>query len=131
MHAYTNKLLGLEFNDTLRDFSTYPNVNDLFKVADILISDYSASMADYAILERPILCFTYDYEQYREERGLYIDYSTEMPSGILRTEEDVLRYIKTMDYTHECEKTRVMIKEKLIHYGGHATEMCLEKLFEK
>ncbi len=49
MHAYTNQLLGLEFNDTIRDYSAYPNVNDLFKVADILISDYSASMSDYAI----------------------------------------------------------------------------------
>lgn len=131
MHTYTNKLLGLEFNDTLRDYSAYPNVNDLFKVADILISDYSASMADYSILERPVLCFTYDYEQYREERGLYVDYATDMPSGILRTEDDVLNYIKTMDYEAECEKTRVMIKEKLIHLGGNATELCLEKLFEK
>lgn len=129
MHTYTNKLLGLEFNDTLRDYSAYPNVNDLFKVADILISDYSASMADYAILERPVLCFTYDYEQYRKERGLYVDYATDMPSGILRTEDDVLNYIKTMDYEAECEKTRVMIKEKLIHLGGKATEICLEKLF--
>lgn len=131
MHAYTNKLLGLECNETLRDYSSYPNVNDLFKVADILISDYSASMADYAILERPVLCFTYDYEQYRDERGLYVDYATEMPSGILKTEDDVLKYIKTMDYAEECKKTRVMIKERLIHLGGNATEMCLEKLFEK
>lgn len=131
MHAYTNTLLGIEFNETLRDFSSYPNVNDLFKVADILISDYSASMADYAILERPVICFCYDYEQYRDERGLYVDYEHDMPSGILRTEDEVLEYIKNMDYVKECEKTRVMIKERLIHLGGHATEMCLDKLFEK
>lgn len=131
MHAYTNTLLGMEFNETLRDYSAYPKVNDLFKIADILISDYSASMSDFAILERPILCFAYDYEQYRDERGLYLDYVTDMPSGILRTEDDVFEYIKNMDYSKECEKTRVMIKEKLIHLGGHATEMCLKKLFEK
>ncbi len=35
-----------------------------------------------------------------------------MPSGILRTEDDVLKYIKNMDYEKECEKTRIMIKEK-------------------
>lgn len=131
MHAYTNTLLGIEFNETLRDYSSYPNVNDLFKVADILISDYSASMADYAILERPVLCFCYDYEQYRDERGLYVDYEHDMPSGILRTEDEVLEYIKNMDYVKECKKTKVMIKEHLIHLGGHATEMCLDKLFEK
>lgn len=131
MHAYTNKLLGLEFNDTLRDYSTYPNVNDLFKVADILISDYSASMADFSILERPVLCFTYDYEEYRKERGLYMDYETEMPSGLLKTEDEVLEYIKDMDYEKECEKTRRMLKAKLLQYGGNATETCLSVLFDK
>lgn len=131
MHAYTNKLLGLEFNDTLRDYSTYPNVNDLFKVSDILISDYSASMADFSILERPVLCFTYDYEEYRKERGLYMDYETEMPSGLLKTEDEVLEYIKDMDYEKECEKTRRMLKAKLLQYGGNATETCLSVLFDK
>lgn len=131
MHAYTNKLLGIEFNNTVRDYSSYPNINDLFKVADILISDYSASIADYAILERPILCFAYDYEDYQRKRGLYINYSTDMPSGILKNEDEVLNYIQRMDFQEECEKTKVMIKNKLIHLGGHATEMCLEKLFEK
>jgi CDP-glycerol glycerophosphotransferase len=129
-HAYTNKLLGIEFNDVVRDYTSYPVINDLFKITDILISDYSASMADYAILERPILCFAYDYEVYRDERGLYVDYAREMPSGILRTEDDVMDYVKNMNYAKECEKTRVMIKDRLIHLGGNATEMCLDKLFE-
>ena len=130
-HGYTNKLLGIEFNETIRDYSAYPVINDLFAVSDILISDYSASMADYSILERPILCFAYDYEQYRDERGLYLDYEKEMPSGILRTEEDVLRYIKTMDYKEECKKSKEMIKDRITYYGGHATETCLERLFER
>lgn len=54
-HAYTNTLLGIVFNYFIRDYTNYPSVNDLFKVADILISDYSAAMADYSILERPII----------------------------------------------------------------------------
>ena len=130
-HGYTNKLLGITFNETIRDYSTYPSINDLFAVSDILISDYSASMADYSILERPILCFAYDYEQYRDERGLYLDYEKELPSGILRTEDEVLRYIRTMDYATECRKTRKMIKERITYFGGHATETCLKRLFEK
>lgn len=131
MHAYTNKLLGVEFNDTLRDYSSYPNVNDLFKVADILISDYSASMADYSILERPIVCFVYDYEEYREERGLYMDYSKDLPSGILKREDQVLDYILKMNYDTECRKTRVMLKTRLLQYGGNATKECLDFLFKR
>lgn len=130
-HQYTNKLLGIEFNDFCRDFCIYQNVNDLLKVADLMISDYSAIMADYSILERPILCFAYDYEWFRDTRGLYLDYTKEMPSGILRSEDEVLAYIKSMDFDKESIKTKQLLKNKLAQYGGHATEMCLEKLFEK
>ena len=130
-HGYTNKLLGIEFNDVIRDYSQYPSINDLLKVSDILISDYSATMTDYSILERPVLCFTYDYEQYKEERGLYLDFERDLPSGTLRTEDEVINHIKNMDYAAECKKTKEMIKDKISYYGGHATETCLEKLFEK
>lgn len=129
MHAYTNKLIGIKFNEVLRDFSEYPDINDLFKISDILISDYSASMADYCILERPILCFAYDYEDYKESRGLYIDYSKEMPSGVLKSEDSVIDYIKNMNYDDECRKTQEMLKSKLINYGGNATELCVKRLF--
>ena len=130
-HGYTNKLLGVEFNDVIRDYSSYPSVNDLMMVSDILISDYSATMTDYSILERPVLCFAYDYEQYKLERGLYIDFNKEMPSGVLRTEEEVISYIKNLDYEAECKKTKDMIKEKISYYGGNATKECLSRLFEK
>ena len=130
-HQYTNKLLGLEFNEFCRDFCSYPNVNDLLKVADIMISDYSAIIADYAITERPILCFAYDYEWFRDTRGLYLDYEVDMPSGILRTDDEVVNYILNMDYVSECEKTKNKLKKKLAVYGGDSTERCLEKLFGK
>ena len=128
-HAYTTKLLGVQFDDFCLDFTSYPVINDLFKVADVLISDYSACIADYSILERPVICFAYDYEDYKATRGLYIDFSKEMPNGIFETEDKVINHILTMDYDAECVKTRDMIKNKFTYLGGHATEMCVEKLF--
>lgn len=131
MHGYTTKIIGLEFNDILKDFSEYPDINDLFLVSDILISDYSASMADYSILERPIICFAYDYENYKSSRGLYLDLAKEMPSGVLKSENEVIDYIKNMNYDKECRKTRDLVKYKLIYYGGNATKACIDKLFGK
>lgn len=130
MHAYTNKLLGLIFNETIRDFSSYSAINDLFKVADILISDYSAAIFDYSILERPIISFAYDYDEYRNLRGLYLDMEKDMPNGIFRSEEEVIEYIKKMDYGEESFKTKTMIKDRFLEYGGNATEVCINKLFE-
>lgn len=129
-HAYTNTLLGIQFNDFIRDYSSYPNVNDLFKIADILISDYSSCISDYCILERPIICFAYDYDEYKNVRGLNIDFEKEMPSGVKRTEDEVIAHIHEMDYQDECEKTR-LFKEKYTNIGGHATELCVEYMFGK
>ena len=127
-HGYTNKLLGIVFNGTIRDFSQYPNVNELFIISDVLISDYSASMADYSILERPVICFAYDYDEYKIDRGLYLDLEKCMPSGVFRSEREVIEHIKNMNYAHECLKTKSMIKEKIVYYGGHATDICIKKL---
>ena len=128
-HAYTNKLLGIEFDDFIRDFTTYPKINDLFKVSDILISDYSSCIADFSILERPIICFAYDYEDYCRVRGLYLDMEKDMPSGVKRTEQEVIAQIKGMNYEEECKKTKEMIKERITNIGGHATEICVHKMF--
>ena len=130
-HAYTTKLLGIEFNDFIRDFTSYPSINDMFKVADVLISDYSSCIADFSILERPIICFAYDYEEYCRVRGLYLDMEKDMPSGVKRTEQEVIAQIKSMDYDEECKKTKEMIKERITNIGGHATEICVEKMFGK
>ena len=129
-HAYTNKVIGVEFNDFVRDFISYPVVNDLFKVADILISDYSSCITDFSILGRPIICFAYDYDDYCNTHGLNLDFRTEMPNGIKETEDDVLAFLKVMDYDKECENTKIF-NGKYTNIGGHATEICIEKMFGK
>ena len=130
-HSYTTKLLGVEFNDFCRDFCSYPVINDLFKVADVLISDYSACVGDFSILERPIICFAYDYEEYSKARGLYLDLEKDMPSGVMRKQGEVIDHLKNMDYQKECMLTKTMIKDKLTYFGGNATDKCIEYLFEK
>ena len=130
MHAYTNKVMGLTYNDFMRDVSEYPSINDLMKVSDFLISDYSACIVDYSILERPIICFAYDYEEYSRTRGVNLDFEKEMPSGVKRTEQEVIDHIKNMDYLTECEHTK-NFKNKYTYIGGKATQICVETLFGK
>lgn len=130
-HAYTNKLMGVQFDDFCRNYTSYPRINDLFAVADILISDYSSCISDYCILERPIICFGWDYDTYKKIRGLNLDFEHEMPSGVLKTEQDVVNHILTMDYKEECQLTKDKLKMKVSAIGGHATEMCVDTLFKE
>ena len=103
-HVNTRQMLGIRFNDFVRDGSDYPVVNDLLMVADYLISDYSSIIMDYCILGRPIVCFGYDFEDYNKARGgFYFDLDKEIPSGICHTEDEVLSYILNADYDLESQ----------------------------
>lgn len=81
------------------DFSAYPGfvldvsgveeINDLYIASDLMITDYSSTMFDYANLRRPILFYMYDLEQYRDHlRGFYFDLN-ELPGPILTREEEL------------------------------------------
>lgn len=126
-HAYANKLMDIEYNDFVRDATDYPVMNDLLIAADILISDYSATIFDYAILERPIFCFAYDLDDYKKARGLYLDPDEVLPSGVVRDEEALLGAIRSIDYEAACADARAL-KHKYLTHGGHATGMCLDAL---
>ena len=129
-HPYTNKLLGVTFDEFVRDCTSYPEVNDLFKIADILISDYSAAIFDYSILERPIISFAYDYEDYEKTRGFALNPKEDLPDGVVSTEDEVLDRITHCDFAAQSAKTRAF-KQRFLEYGGNATQLCVEKLFSK
>ena len=130
-HVNTRQMLGIQFNDFVRDGSNYPVVNDLLMVADYLISDYSSIIMDYCILGRPIVCFGYDFEDYNKARGgFYFDLDKEIPSGICHTEDEVLSYILNADYDLESQKAKAF-RDCHIEVGGHATEICTKKLLNK
>lgn len=57
--------------DNVYDVTNVPNVEDLLKIADVLITDYSSIAFDWAKPERPVILFTPDKTSYAEQRGLY------------------------------------------------------------
>lgn len=127
-HHQTTKVLGIEYNDFVQNVSDYPAVNDLMIAADILITDYSAIAFDYSILCRPIFCYAYDYDSYLLERGTYFDVDKKYPNKSCRTENELLKRIKNIDYTAECKNTR-RFRDEFVQHGLGATEACIKALF--
>ncbi|WP_283678811.1 CDP-glycerol glycerophosphotransferase family protein [Lentilactobacillus sp. Marseille-Q4993] len=65
------------------------DINQLYLISDLLITDYSSVMFDFANLMRPILFYSYDLEHYRDElRGFYFDYNESELPGPLVTDTD-------------------------------------------
>ncbi|MGF1699401.1 CDP-glycerol glycerophosphotransferase family protein [Photobacterium makurazakiensis] len=77
--------------------SEYNDVNELYLISDILITDYSSVFFDYALLERPILFFMYDRSQYENEnRGFYIDVESQLPGPICETIDELVSVMRNM-----------------------------------
>lgn len=129
-HHLTTKVLGVQYDEFVREASSYPAVNDLMIAADILITDYSAIAFDYSILCRPIFCYAYDYDTYLAERGTYFQIDEKYPNKSCRTEDELLRKIREINYDTECANTR-RFRDSFIQYGIGATEACVKAEFGK
>ncbi len=76
----------------------YPDISELFLISDVLITDYSSVMFDFASTGRPILFFTYDLDKYRDTlRGFYFDLEAEAPGPLLATSDEVLAAVRDID----------------------------------
>ncbi|MFG3051759.1 CDP-glycerol glycerophosphotransferase family protein [Kitasatospora sp. NPDC048239] len=64
------------------DVSAHPTVEDLYLAADVLVTDYSSMMFDYAVLDRPVVVFAPDWEQYQRVRGVYFDLFAQPPGAV-------------------------------------------------
>ncbi len=71
--------------DRIVDVTDHPRVEDLYLAADVLVTDYSSAMFDYAVLDRPIVVYAPDWDAYRLTRGVYFDITAEAPGPVART----------------------------------------------
>ena len=127
MHHLTTKLMGVQFDDFVIDGGQEQNVNNTLIVADILITDYSSIAFDYAILERPIISFAYDYEEYQETRGLNEDLHVMFPGSVFATEEEIISHIQNLNAEVELEKSK-RICSRYVEADGNATKACIDFL---
>lgn len=129
-HHFAKKGISVSGDRFWIDVSSYPDVNDLYWVADSLISDYSSAFFDFGLLGKPMVCFGYDYEKYEAGNGFLMDLKNEFPSGIKRTESEVIEFIKSMDYQDESNQCKAYV-DGYVKHPGNATQMCIDKIYEK
>lgn len=83
-----------KYHGFVMDVCQYDDINHLYAVSDLLITDYSSVFFDYANLKRPMLFYMYDKVEYKDTiRGFYIDLE-ELPGPIIEKEEELIPWIK-------------------------------------
>jgi CDP-glycerol glycerophosphotransferase len=128
-HHLSSKLATIHSDDFFRDFTDVSDINELYLISDVMISDYSSAIMHFLILKKPVICYAPDYDEYLKQRGLLIDLKKEFPGGVCSTQSDlVARILKAgEDSTNEDFSS---FYTKYMNGKGGATEAVIKRLIQ-
>lgn len=110
------------------DFSELRDINELLLITDILITDYSSVIFDYALLDKPVIYFTYDYEKYQQDRGLYFNFDDYIYGKVVKNTEELIDAIREENLMEE--KRKIFIDKFMHACDGNATKKTCEWIFK-
>lgn len=130
-YLITNNINIDKYKGFVYDYSQGYDIQELYLVSDVLITDYSSVMFDYSNLNRQIIFFTYDIEQYRDSlRGFYFDFEKEAPGPLVVDTEGVIDSLKSLENVNrEYKEKKIDFYNKFCHIDdGRSGENILEKI---
>lgn len=98
---------------------------EMFSVADVLITDYSSVLFDYLIYKKPLILYAPDLEYYEKQRGFYLNYR-ELPAPILFTPEEFREAIQTESWKPYQKDLQTCFETFMEACDGHAVERILQ-----
>ncbi len=124
------------FNDKIKntndnfivDVSKYPDISELYLIADILVTDYSSSAVDFVITKKPLIFYCYDYDEYEKMRGFNIDFKSEMPGRIVYSQNELIEAIENIeqDSIKFKEKREIFYQKYCSYDDGNAAKMVVD-----
>lgn len=128
LHYLVTEVTGLdEQKEFVKNVTDYPDINDLYLISDVLVTDYSSTFFDYAVLKRPMIFYCFDLEEYKNVlRGFYFDFEKEAPGPIVTTTAEVIQAIKAS--RHLSVSTDFVARFTQLE-DGKATKRVVEKVF--
>ena len=122
-YAASRSASGEEGRGRLLDATDYPDMQELLCAADLLITDYSSSIWDYALLGRPAILYVPDLDRYEaEDRGFYTPIR-EWPGIICRDGGKMEEAILGLDEDEEKRRAGAHLEAFRSYERGRACEM--------
>ncbi|MDO4380242.1 MAG: CDP-glycerol glycerophosphotransferase family protein [Clostridia bacterium] len=135
LHPFTAKKFDLTKEEKEKYSSFVFNASNLIGTdaalcaADILIADYSSLIFEFSLLQKPMLFFAYDLEEYDRDRSFYYDYKSFIPGKLVTDTDEIVSAIKRKDF--ESEKI-LPFKEKFMSAcDGESTKRIAEYVIKK
>lgn len=113
-----------EQKDRFVDVNTFPNINDLFYITDMLITDYSSNIFEFSLMRKPMLFFAFDKIQYAFSRGFHRDYEEAAPGKVCYDFEQLMTALENKDY--EYEKVEEYVRLHFDYIDSHASDRVID-----
>ncbi|MFC4620435.1 CDP-glycerol glycerophosphotransferase family protein [Camelliibacillus cellulosilyticus] len=109
------------------DYSDYPDINELLLITDVLITDYSSIPYEFALLNKPMIFYPYDLDDYQKSRGLWRDYSHSIPGPIVYSTDEIIKWIKQGQF--DLKKIEAFAKKWNEYSSGHSSQFLIDYLY--
>lgn len=112
------------------DATAYPDMQELLAGADLLLTDYSSSMFDFALTGKPCVQFALDVEAYSRERNFYFRL-TELPFPMARSNGELEEMIRSYDQKQWSGKWERFKSDNGFREDGQASRRCADWILKR
>lgn len=119
------------YSEGIINVTNHTNSNEVCVISDILISDYSSIIFDYACLKRPIVILADDFEDYSKVRGVYFDIRKKAPGVVANDVQELLSILKNQAFNSpEAEKRLLAFNNEFCPWDdGFASKRVINEIF--
>lgn len=128
MHPFVREIpeIPQEYRDRIYDFSKGTDINELFYVTEILITDFSSNIYEFSLQNKPMIFYAFDKDFYQLTRGVHRRLEEFAPGKICMTFDEVLDTIQNQDF--EEERRRVFIENSFDRTDGYASDRIIDEI---
>ena len=106
------------------------DIQDLLIHTGTLITDYSSVLFDFVLLDRPIILYPYDFEEFLENRSMYYDYYQDLPGPFAKNEADLFGLIKAIDSVFNNKEYKERYQKFKDRFNFYKDGKSCERLYE-
>lgn len=129
LHPFDKNSLDFELSKDFYKMDSDSDVYPILKYTDALITDYSSVYFDYLLLDKPILYYSPDLEEYQEKcRGFYEPYENLTAGAITQTEQELFNAMQNViDGVDNYKEERKTLRDRMFKYqDGRNCERVVE-----
>ena len=127
MHPFITEKIEIPIGSGkyIKDLSNYGDINDMFYITDVLITDFSSNIYEFALQKKPMIFYAFDKDYYQLTRGVHRTLE-QAPGVVCETFEEVIYIIKNSKY--DMEKLNDFLIESFDNHKRLSSDIAIDRI---